>query len=614
MLAAKPKMNLVEMASTIEDAIQVAKDREQNEAADSPGTNTRTRKKSASPSALPVRRLRREPTPDQIQLLDSLREITNSPVRRANLNETRQSTATPTPPIRHTFSTTSSPGNTDITIQNLYPPSLERLNSSDLSNFSPDSPQGLAVDNESVISWVVERDIHDDALRRTRSKRPQEDPQGKHISAPPRRFSGLAFAHETIQEEEEPDSRIQEPSRISISPEPQIVPEPTSAPAKTIIPDRFIREPSSQEESSILSKVSLRNKPRKEKIHREGNEKRSWDLLFQIAILTALTITTMFAIHTFKDKLFQDDSDFKFEPTPHIPLNESNADALNSLSHQMVRLGAHVSSLSKEVKVMKTEVSNIPAPTTILQQYMPRMETPKTNFLSVGLGVIIDPYMTSPTAGPTRDYLQALYMWIARKKHRSPQPPRAALTPWEDVGECWCSTPREGMSQFAALLGRQIVPEEVVVEHMPKSATIRPEVAPKDMELWARFQYVGKDSSLNRSIWSRVFFSAPENVSGQDSLVPDRKVLHGPVMKTLRLAFPGDVESSYYNDKLLGPDFYRIGKWSYNIDDPYYAQKFTLDAIIDSDEIRVDKVVFRVKSNWGGNNTCIYRLKLYGRM
>jgi hypothetical protein len=160
-----------------------------------------------------------------------------------------------------------------------------------------------------------------------------------------------------------------------------------------------------------------------------------------------------------------------------------------------------------------------------------------------------------------------------------------------------------------------MVPEDVVVEHMPKAATLTPGVAPQKMELWVRYRYVGKDTRPYRRTMSSFFLRwLPKNIAGQDNIDPDSKKLRGPVMEALRLAWVGEPDKAFSDDELLGPHFYRVGKWTYDINDDNHVQKFPVTAMIDSDQVRVDKVVFRVNSNWGANETCIYRLKLHGKV
>lgn len=208
---------------------------------------------------------------------------------------------------------------------------------------------------------------------------------------------------------------------------------------------------------------------------------------------------------------------------------------------------------------------------------------------------------------------------------RGPLPPVAALTPWEDVGDCWCSTPRDGVSQLSVLLGRDIVPEEVVVEHIPAGATLNPGVAPRKIEMWARFRIVPMDtapSGGSSSGWfprtsktSRSIEPPPAREEGLGGFnIPGEKTLHDVLLASLRVSHPFQDESAYSDDPYLGPNFYRIGEMEYDIHKENHIQRFSLNTIVDIPTIRVDKVAFRVTSNWGSNNTCIYRLRLHGHV
>ncbi|KAE8350687.1 hypothetical protein BDV28DRAFT_138669 [Aspergillus coremiiformis] len=667
-LAVKSNMNLTEMANNIDEGLRAAQDRDH----DRPHMNTRSRRRSVSASLSPVRRTRREPTPDQLQLLDSLREATMSPHPngQGESNHAAQSTPTPTPPIPHTLSTASSPATESftnprypvLTTDQLYPSPLLRFGSPARNGISLSSPNfGNSIDNESVISWNVERDIHEDDLQRTRPNGYLDELQGKNIKAPPRRFSGFAFAQEPIEEVDEPTTQLSiskslspEPATIDMQPkpepqseadaepepeliseperEPEPEPEPLPAPApapkpalapvprvayraelssafaKTIIPSNPVRPTSLHKHTPPLRervKSNVRSMGDVTIVFQKG-------LAVRIATVLILAATSIFTAYLFGDRI----SSLSSSIGSHLPLyggpfrdlNATALDAVHGLSHQVVRLGAQVSSLSKEVDVIKSEVEHVPAPTTIVQPIPARQEIAKTNFLSLGMGVFVDPYNTSPTSGRSANVFQKLrYRMLTGSWQRPSQPPLAALTAWQDVGECWCSKPRSGMSQLALHLGRDIVPEEVVVEHIPKGASIRPEVAPQDMELWAQFQIVDEPNSDSRQ--SSSFFPARES-----GMLSEQASLHDHIIHTLQLAYKGELESAYSDDELLGPSFYRVGKWIYDLHSANHIQKFELDAIIDVPAIRVNKVVFRVKSNWGGNDTCLYRLKLYGHV
>ncbi|KAE8155684.1 hypothetical protein BDV40DRAFT_283119 [Aspergillus tamarii] len=677
-LAAKPRMNLVEMAVNIDDGRRVAQDRD----FDRPHMNTRSRRQSISASLSPVRRSRREPTPDQLQLLDSLREATMSPNPNGR-DHAEQSTPTPTPPIPHTLSTASSPATESLTnpkypvltTDQLYPSPLLRYGSPARNVVSLSSPNfATSIDNESVISWNVERDIHEDDLQRTRPNGYLDGPHGKNITAPPRRFSGFAFAQEPIEEVDEPTTQLSisksrspeaatadiqpKPEPLSESemvpspepmpepepePEPELEPEPeserepepepmpprapapasripsktelSSAPTRTIIPSNPIRETSFDEstyESTYESTSPLRERI-KSNVRSVGNAAVGFQkgLSVRATILAVLTAAFIFTACFFGEQISSVSSSIgsrlPFYGGPSRDLNATALQAVHGLSNQVVRLGEEVSSLSKEVDVIRSEVEHIPAPSTIVQPIPAQQETPKTNFLSIGMGVLVDPYNTSPTSGRSAGLLQKLQsQFWSRDSQRQPEPPLAALTPWQDVGECWCSKPRFGMSQLTLYLGRDIVPEEVVVEHIPKGASIRPEVAPRDMELWAQFQIVDESNPDS--------FSSSPNSPRKSGMLSEQSSLHDHIIDTLRLAYKGEPEGAYSNDELLGPSFYRVGQWTYDLHASNHIQKFELDAIIDVPAIRVNKVAFRIRSNWGGNDTCLYRLKLYGHI
>ncbi|KAL5343165.1 hypothetical protein BJX70DRAFT_354737 [Aspergillus crustosus] len=582
MMRPKAELDLHEMANTIEEAVQEAKERDDSASAHgTPNIGARRRKKSVSNSVSPPRRTQRQPTPDEVQLLQSLEESA-SPVRS---NSVVSSIAPPTP-VRRSFSTASA-SSRDAPAGQLYPRSLQKSPSpvrymSPVASAhgpvaSPNSPVGLGLDNASVISWNVERDVHDDELQRTRT----------NITAPPRRPSGFAMPHETIEEEDEP--------QYQSSRSPSVATYVGEAAARTIIPDRSYEEPPLEDYTEHNTEKDIPQE-------RPHKPKKDYTWLARLAILMAFVL---YAVYT-----------FKYHPGPNPPYPGShNSTGLDTLSNQVGNLGTQVSSLSKDVKSVKTELSKVATPTTIYQYpSRGRQETVRTNFLSIGHGVIVDPYMTSPSIGVERTWLQRFYMWLAGEKHVPTQPPLAALTSWEDFGECWCSAPRDGMSQIGILLGRRMIPEDVIVEHMPKAATLTPEVAPRKMELWVRYRYMGLDARPYRKTISSLLRWWPSNVSGQDPLAPDSKKLRKPVMEALRLAWSGEPDENFSDDELLGPHYYRVGQWTYDINDGNHVQKFPVTAMIDSDQVRVDKVVFRVKSNWGANETCIYRLKLHGRI
>ena len=647
-LSEKPNIDLSDMAKHIDVGIEAANEREtskelETDSEDEVRVVRRSRTRS-SKSGSPIRKRRlREPTPDQMQLLDALREA--SPVK-SNHSHPGRSTPTPPPPVPRTLSPTPSlimqpPTLHHLTEGPIYPSPLAQFGHRQ-PNQPPlgSSPLAKSIDNDSTISFSVERDIHEDDLQRTYNHR--RKPRGKNITAPPRRPSGLAFPQETIEEEDEEDEENQqdeqeffaEPSPKPERPpssrgqnkpdfEPQPAPEPMSAPTRTIISNtirpKSSPRPSSRRSPSIIEKpVNTQNRP-------TFNLSSSFGKLPLIQLISGFFIMAMmlFAVYSADVSLSgisqRVSSGLSFGGRqPHFSLNATGMEAVNVLNNQMMKLTTQVISLSKDMKLIKSEVDNVAAQQVEVSPIRFHRERPKINFLSLGLGAIVDPWSSSPTVGKPLSKPEKAYYYVAEsigfaERPRAPQQPTAAISPWEDVGDCWCSAPRgDGMSQLSVLLGRDIVPEEVVVEHMPEGSTLDIGVAPQEMELWARFKVVGDDkASKSKSSW---FESSESSKIIEDIQYPGQLTLSETIMGTLNLAYPNDPESSYSDDKILGPDFYRLGKFTY---DPYgldHVQSFMLDAVIDYPSIRVDKVVFRVKSNWGSEHTCLYRVKLHGHV
>lgn len=351
--------------------------------------------------------------------------------------------------------------------------------------------------------------------------------------------------------------------------------------------------------------------------------------------MVLLTVLSAFSIYSFSDQLLDVSEDITsylpFRRPPYIPLNVTGMEAIEYLSRSVARIDRRVSVLSEDLTSVRADVDNLPSPTTVIESApaapVRATPTPKTNFLTTGLGLGVDHRMTSPTVGEPATYLGRTWdrckgvLNRVRGQKRMSQPPLAALAPWENVGDCWCSVPHDGMWQLSLELGLPVVPEEVVVEHHP--ASINPSVAPREMELWAQFVVVpvspettANSTKKSRSSWGFPLRSNDEETRDEKARVPlEDFSLSDHVMNTVRLANRGAPDEEFSDDKLLGPSFYRISRWTYDVHDTQYAQEFSLDAIIDEPAIRVNHVVFRVKSNWGSEDaTCLYRVKLHGHV
>lgn len=663
-LAPKPKMNLAEMAENIDEGIQAAQDREREsskdveEADDEPQVNTRsktrqretskepsfaddesqmnTRSKARSGAANgPGRRKKREPTPDQAQLLESLREASESPEPPTRKNPSRRSRSTPTPqpPVAHDFSTTGTPavavpGNQRLQSgQFLYPSPLDRFGSTRARQQTLGNPQHpSSADNESTISWGVERDIHDDALQRTHPGWHRKNPNGRNITAPPRRPSGLAF-QEAIEEEDEPESHPASSPKQSIEHSPQDNQQldrqqehemTSAAPTKSLFHREVRRRMRSEErvgpwmehmnQSFAPQPKHLRQPqpPQPMPQHHETDSSDWTEILLDISKFIVQLIALVSLVFFIQWSI----TGYPFgNYPPKFSPNATEMDILNSLNIRVTNLDSRVSTLSQEVRSMRSDVDTVAAARPEYPPLKIVQEEPKINFLTAGMGALVDRDTTSPTFKPQSKW--SGYLWGP-----GPQHPAAAMAPWEDVGDCWCGAPREdGTTRLVVDLGRDVVPEEVVVEHMPKESTINPGVAPKEMEFWARYKRVDQKPAAQRSFWSYIFKQSSTEDSSADETPRRswRSSLSETMMDLCGRAYRNEPESAYSDNKEL-PGFYRVGKFTYDQNRPDNVQKFSLDVVLDDPAVRVDKVAFVVKSNWGSENTCLYRLKVHGHL
>ncbi|DAA73553.1 TPA_exp: Uncharacterized protein A8136_4582 [Trichophyton benhamiae CBS 112371] len=283
-----------------------------------------------------------------------------------------------------------------------------------------------------------------------------------------------------------------------------------------------------------------------------------------------------------------------YSPSGHYGM----ANCTESISQMMAAVDQRLTSMTKDISFLKQEVNKAttspPPPKPPVNPLEPR----RPNFFSLGFGATVDPYLSSPTLSSTTSYLDRLRRLAGGIR---PGPSHvSALQPWDDIGDCWCASTtsitstttsstttskKENRIQLAVELGRPIVPEEVIVEHMPREATLdNGAAAPQLMELWGEFS---DSSSVNSD----------------------------EVRSALAAVWPGEAESAYAHEPSLGPSFVRLGRWQYDIHAAHHIQRFTIAASAVHDLPATSKVVVVARSNWGRREyTCLYRLRLHGRL
>ncbi|KAJ5250664.1 hypothetical protein N7489_001074 [Penicillium chrysogenum] len=578
-MSMRPNIGIDQIAGTLNAQLDVARRR------------TAATKKNQAPQA---RQSKREPTPDQTQLQQSLHNAADE-----------HSDKTPSPPVPHSVSTDSSPDaqpplQRHLSNSPLYPSPLQRMGSPHIrSPLGSSSPfRHSSVDNASVASWNLERDINEDDLQRTRPSK-----HGRNITAPPRRISGLA----NVLEEDEEDVKF-DPA-IYNNFEPDVPKESFLRRWLGAVRSRR-QEPQSRHENEPPSEVRRKSWMQKFEAAMEGRYQNWIRAAFYLLLFLSFIFVPLIAA---KLRDYLDHGALDWDSSSNMTIIKP--DVLHSIRSQVSKMDAQMSSLSNEVSSARSELSLSNAhDSTPTDASLHRKPVHKVNFLSVALGAMIDPAKTSPTLGPKQGASLRALLWASS-----------------------FVAPRNGTSQLSVLLGRDIVAEELIVEHIPVGASLEPEAAPRTIEVWARFKVNPHKAPVKakptpearpgRVGFMKLFGDAtvtqePPSTQAPSSretglggfLIPGIGSLHALVMDLLRRSNPFEPPSAYSDDPILGPNFYRIGKVEYDLHSPDYAQAFKLNTIVDVSTIRVDKVVFRVTSNWGADHTCIYRFKLHGHL
>ncbi|CAN9308344.1 unnamed protein product [Alternaria alternata] len=216
-------------------------------------------------------------------------------------------------------------------------------------------------------------------------------------------------------------------------------------------------------------------------------------------------------------------------------------------------------------------------------QTMVQAETRKTMMDQIRLNS--EPKLTSsqttnttspnPTTSPLAWAPSSSPTYLLLPSTTSLNPPMAALTKWEEPGDCWCSAGQSGTSagqaQLTVRLPRPVIPKQVAIEHVPMNMMPARNIsnAPRDIELW-----VQTDAPINPYYSYR------------------QMACHDPPPHSIS-----------------GPAWKCLGSFKYNIHASNHLQTFDL-AGEPSEPVR--RTMVRVISNWGATHTCLYQVRLHG--
>jgi hypothetical protein len=208
----------------------------------------------------------------------------------------------------------------------------------------------------------------------------------------------------------------------------------------------------------------------------------------------------------------------------------------------------------------------------------------RVNHWSHGTGAVVNVLMTSPNyAFPSMNQWmhQKVFRWFIGNPVPIPNPPEAALTKWDEHGECWCSPAKHDNGfgpTIGVISGSNIYPDQVVVEHISPSASLEPGAAPREMELYA---YI-------------------EDFDTYDAVYGLSKEMFGEP------------------DSKLKYHYVKVAEWTYNAElGSTSAQAFTVAIDLKQFSAPTNKLVVRAKNNWGGERveyTCLYRIRVHGEI
>lgn len=267
---------------------------------------------------------------------------------------------------------------------------------------------------------------------------------------------------------------------------------------------------------------------------------------------------------------------FAFRNKGYTPSDDSTEDSLRFLTtYQYDHLRDRINDVEKRVATSVKTARKVP----------------RVNFFAPGSGVVVDPYLTSPTRqlAQSKSRSARLLAWLMDIPKLTAPPPSAAFAPWDDIGDCWCAPPGGGRSQLTVMLPKNVIPTDLVVEHIPMEATLDPGATPKDIEMWVEIQDDKKREAVANAAFS-LFKKEDSN-----------------------LAPEAENTNLFSTSKSLDYKWVRVGRWRYKIFTDNYIQTFSVPVPLDHFSAPTNKIAIRTLSTWGtADYVCLYRLKLHG--
>ena len=283
-------------------------------------------------------------------------------------------------------------------------------------------------------------------------------------------------------------------------------------------------------------------------------------------------------------------------PTTTYDFSRSDPQDFTKLSTTLAQINKHIADLERRLttkidskhNAVESEMDSLRRQHTELTNHLANIQhhgssssdtiasplMSQVNFFAPSNGAIINYQSTSPTRQKTESLPLRVLKSAFRVHKYTALPPITALEAWHDVGDCWCASDVAAGQDYIRLsvsTRGMIYPTELILEHYPAAGSLDPTTAPKEVELWADF------SHLDRPTWKRLGLSDMQqgNVLGE-------------------------------NYALVGKRQYKVGSGAHHV------QAFRLDVNQQGLFHHARSFTLRVKSSWGSDHVCLYRVRLHG--
>ncbi|KAG6817663.1 hypothetical protein H0H87_005420 [Tephrocybe sp. NHM501043] len=210
----------------------------------------------------------------------------------------------------------------------------------------------------------------------------------------------------------------------------------------------------------------------------------------------------------------------------------------------------------------------------------------RADYAAYSGGARVIPSLTSPTYEITPSTLRgSLLSYITGNGYAIGRPPVWALHHELQNGHCWPVAGHTG--QLGVVLAAPIYVDEVTIDHVASEVAFDMRSAPRDMELWGLVE--GQDNTEKIREWREERSRRRED---GEELVE---------------------EPEQPNTLPRAASYVRIAEFTYDVGAPRNVQTFPVNSELRALGIDFGVVVLMMKSNWGRDYTCLYRLRVHGQ-